>query len=1008
MESDSLLLSISFYGAKELSSDVEFAIPGVEMIGFQNEKSRNLENPYPGCLGRVVNLFDLGTSLAGDRLLTDKPHRDGSPLSRSQSDVSRMSPIGDQMEDKVIVSKLKGTASNRKSNGTPIKMLIAQEMTKEVQSKHNPPGVVAKLMGLDALPREQPDSASQRSHSRGSSRSHSCIPLGYWEQEHEFLDTQGQHEIHQYPEQNGYKDVYEIWQQSQKMNCGREKSSQKGRCNEATTEKKMALVRQKFMEAKRLATDEKLRQSKQFQDALEVLSSNRDLFLKFLQEPNSLYPPHLYELQPIHPFPETKRITVLRPSKMVDNNKFAVSGKNYEKETKNTTLVNQVNGWDKTIPCFSPRTANCKLDDPPTQPTRIVVLKPSPGKPHNIKAVTSPPSSSPRTLHGEGYYGDPEDSEARETREVAKEITRQMRENLSGHRRDETLLSSVFSNGYIGDESSFHKSENDYAAGNLSDSEVMSPASRHSWDYINRFGSPYSSSSFSRVSYSPESSVCREAKKRLSERWAMMVSNGSCQEPRYVRRSSSTLGEMLALSDIKKPVRSEEEVINEQQGARGSTSCLTTDLNKDDVSNSPRNLVRSKSVPVSSTVYGARLNVEVLDREVGKTDFPKDVAKARSGKSSFKGKVSSLFFSRNKKSSKEKPSQSKDGPQSAGVHAHSTSKSVDDRSQCDAKVGLEEGLSPCLPPKAASPDSIGFGSKQDITLHEAGFSVTRPLAPGIASENQDQPSPISVLEPPFEDDHTAIQFSSIKSNQHGAELPVHAIKSNLIDKSPPIGSIARTLSWGDSCVETATQYPSQPSAVPLGSKEEQGEWLFFVQRLLSAAGIDGEVQCVSFFDRWHSPDSPLDPSLRDKYVDVNDKETLQEGKRRQRKSTRKLVFDCVNAALVDIAGYGSGTCQRAIPCSGPKEMLQDQSSTAVVDQAWSLMKEWFSGDVRCVSSDGGDNNSLVVERVVRKEVVGKGWAEHLRLEIDNLGKEIEGKLLEEIVQEAVVQLTGKP
>nr|GMD13653.1 uncharacterized protein LOC109161751 isoform X1 [Ipomoea batatas] len=53
-------------------------------------------------------------------------------------------------------------------------------------------------------------------------------------------------------------------------------------------------------------------------------------------------------------------------------------------------------------------------------------------------------------------------------------------ENLAGHRRDETLLPSVFSNGYIGDESSFNKSENEYAAMNLSDSEVVSPMSKHS------------------------------------------------------------------------------------------------------------------------------------------------------------------------------------------------------------------------------------------------------------------------------------------------------------------------------------------------------------------------------------------------------------------------------------------------------------------------------------------------------------------------------------------------
>lgn len=65
--------------------------------------------------------------------------------------------------------------------------------------------------------------------------------------------------------------------------------------------------------------------------------------------------------------------------------------------------------------------------------------------------------------------------------------------------------------------------------------------------------------------------------------------------------------------------------------------------------------------------------------------------------------------------------------------------------------------------------------------------------------------------------------------------------------------------------------------------------------------------------------------------------------------------------------------------------------------------------MRCVSTidDGGDSDSLVVERVVRKEVVGNGWAEDMRLSRDNVGMEIEGKLLDELVREAVVELTGK-
>ena len=625
-----------------------------------------------------------------------------------------------------MVSEIRRT-SNRKSNGTPMKMLIAQEMSKEVDLKHNPPNVVAKLMGLDALPGRQPDPSPQKIHSNGYSQNispHSGMPSGFWQQEQGFFDKQMQSDARYCQDNNEYTDVYEFWQQSRKTNYVRDKSPQKGRHGDNANEKKMALVRQKFIEAKRLATDEKLRQSKEFQDALEVLSSNKDLFLKFLQEPNSLFTQHLYELQSVPTPPETKRITVLKPSKVMDDNKFAASGKKSEKQIRKPVQISRANGWEKNNPGYSPPFGHQKADECPAQPTRIVVLKPSPCKAHESKVIVSPPSSSPRILCDADFHGKPDDDEGRESREVAKEITRQMRENLSGHRRDETLLSSVFSNGYIGDESSFTKSENEFAVGNLSDSEVMSPTSRHSWDYINRFGSPYSSSSFSRVSYSPESSVCREAKKRLSERWAMMASNGSCQEQKHVRRSSSTLGEMLALSDIKRSVRLEEVDVCKEQDPRGSTSCVTSNLVKDEEAvSSPRNLVRSKSVPVSSTVYGARLNVEVLNPEVGKMHGPKELTKAKSAKSSFKGKVSSLFFSRSKKSSKEKSgaSQCKDESPSATAETlpvHTTPRKVcDDVSQCANDNGTEEGMSYGLrgsSSKASSPDLIGILSTQSI------------------------------------------------------------------------------------------------------------------------------------------------------------------------------------------------------------------------------------------------------------------------------------------------------
>ncbi|KAI3461014.1 hypothetical protein Pfo_017677 [Paulownia fortunei] len=950
----------------------------------QNGKNCNFEETYPGCLGRMVNLFELNIGASANRLLTDKPHRDGSPVSRSQSDVSLMSLSIDPIEEKVIVPEL-STFSNRKSNGTPMKMLIAQEMSKEVDSRRSPPNLVAKLMGLDALPQQEPDPAIPRSHFKGHPRSHSEIPISNWEQQNGFLH---------YVEPNEFKDVYEIRQQSQKF-------THKGKYNETTNDKKMALVRQKFVEAKRLSMDNKLRQSKQFQDALEVLNSNKDLFLKCLQEPNSVFSQQLYSLQSIPPPPETKRITVLRPSKMADSYNFAGARNREGKQMKKGAFV-QLNGLEKSYLGSSPP-ASWKNHESFTQPTRIVVLKPSLEKILDDKAVGSPQSQSAR-IHGEDVFGDVEDNENQESREVAKAITQQIREKLGRHHRDETLVSSVFSNGYVADESSFNKSEIEYPAGNLSDSEVTSPVSRHSWDYVNRLGSPYSSSSFSRASYSPESSVCREAKKRLSERWAMMASNGSCQEQRHVRRSSSTLGEMLALSEAKKAAMPGEEGSSNEE-PKDSNSLLISEQRADEnVDNSPRNLMRSKSVPVSSTQFGTSLNADISVSDKGKLEVPMEDRKARSVKSSFKGKVSSLFFSRNKKTIKDKSpgSETKDEFRSfPGEISSDRTASLVDKGPDHSSSGLLD------PSSKASSSNLIF--KQGMISPETRFSMPKPIASGNPGENQDQPSPISVLDPPFEEnEHAAKVFPHyVKPDRHGFELPLNPISSNLIDKSPPIGSIARTLSWDDSCMDTASSCPTKESLTTRGTDEEEREWFFFVKTLLSVAGLQGEVQSNSFLARWHSPESPLDPSLREKYIDLNDKETLHEAKRRQKRSMQKLVFDCVNAALVEIAGYGSDWGQRAIPCIEANNSIMENASSTMLDKVWAQMNAWFSGEFRCVLGDCGDENSLVVERVVRKEVVGKGWIENVRLERDNLGKEIEGQLLEELVLETVVELTGR-
>jgi hypothetical protein len=112
-----------------------------------------------------------------------------------------------------IVSDLMRASSNKKINGTPIKMLMDQEMSKEVVSKHTPPNVVAKLMGLEALPRGEHGLAVERSPGGDCSQhmcGHSGTSFNHWQLEDRFMDKEMLHEAHPSREQVAYKDIYEI------------------------------------------------------------------------------------------------------------------------------------------------------------------------------------------------------------------------------------------------------------------------------------------------------------------------------------------------------------------------------------------------------------------------------------------------------------------------------------------------------------------------------------------------------------------------------------------------------------------------------------------------------------------------------------------------------------------------------------------------------------------------------------------------------------------------------
>ncbi|XP_076905977.1 uncharacterized protein LOC143561892 [Bidens hawaiensis] len=397
----------------------------------------------------------------------------------------------------------------------------------------------------------------------------------------------------------------------------------------------------------------------------------------------------------------------------------------------------------------------------------------------------------------------------------------------------------------------------------------------------------------------------------------MLSLNRSGQEQRHVRRNSSTLGEMLALSNCKN----------------------TSDLNKNkghdvEADGIPENLMRLKPLPVSST--------EFLKGK--KDDDTKDLTMGKSQKSSlFKGNVSRLFFSRSQKSNKQKSQMSDD-------EFHESSRNN----------GMESALK----------------SNIIIKLCIIGYIVQ---GSGNANDNVDQPSPISVLESQLkDDDHTSTCSSTAKLNKIG----IDPNKYNLIDKSPPIGSISRIPALDHYAAGPVTPILGKTSTKLLSREEEEQECFLYVQTLLSAAGNNNAVHSDSVLARWHSPESPLDPSLRDRYMSLTDKEPVHQSKERHQRSFQRLVFDCVNEVLT------SGTCEHM--------------GKLTTDRVWGQMKEWISGEEMCDREE--DGGGAVVERVVRKEVESEVWMEDLRLENEDVKHEIQVKLVEQLVDDFVVEL----
>ncbi|KAK4772871.1 hypothetical protein SAY87_027890 [Trapa incisa] len=179
--------------------------------------------------------------------------------------------------------------SSRQPAGTPIKKLLEKEMSQETESRRRSQSVIARLMGLDV---PAPLQLARRSEKRYSDEPSVIAKVELVDRISPFSSCRSSRRSSK--DDQEFKDIFEVVEVSKKAEKTRFRPHQTARSN--ITSDEMAFIRQKFMEAKQLSTDDKLHNSKEFRDAIEVLDSNSDLLLRFLQRPDSLFRKHLNDL----------------------------------------------------------------------------------------------------------------------------------------------------------------------------------------------------------------------------------------------------------------------------------------------------------------------------------------------------------------------------------------------------------------------------------------------------------------------------------------------------------------------------------------------------------------------------------------------------------------------------------------------------------------------------------------------------------------------------------------
>ncbi|GAB2300512.1 hypothetical protein Dimus_034555 [Dionaea muscipula] len=979
--------------------------------------------------GKVVTGIDRSSErkpIPADRAQKGREERKKEYNIPKLSSNSTSRSTGRTTEDDVLTLHL-GQRTSGLLTGTVMKKLLAAEMSRDVDSRRRP-SVIARLMGLDGFPPPKQDEHKQ--HMRTCDNHHLKTASTLCHKYSKPFECQSH--MRNSKEQEQFKDVYEVAESSRILGEGCQLqvfSSSKHSQDE------MASCREKFIDVKQLFSYERFHDTKELNDALEVLDCNRDLLLKFLDQPDSEFAKHLHYLHDAreHLLGRDRGMkssafkhninAIGCQSGWEDSRKIDISFSHEHQDSLHRRFCHVHGANSQKFPHLP---AN-KKKDPSSIPTNIVVLKPNLAKLHSSSKQDSSHNvlsdfeacKEKDTRHGDiDLWGktrlhdglDMSGQHSRKNRLLPREITRQMKGkgsfnvSLNGYK------------GYSADESSLDLSGNDSSYD--SDTNYMLsnvPLHRRS----------RGEGSVSRYS---ESSVTREAKKRLSERWKMTQRSHEIE----LVGKGSTLGEMLAVPELEVRLSNVEAgsshdgfcKFNRKDGMAGSATHLGINC-KDGWKDKPvGRLSKSRSLPASSDYVGCTKNSWRHEAFMAERFLVPKEHMSRHGNKATRRHTSVTTRSRRSgpvyhqdrgirdvaefqldMNENESSFGDDNSPDVKAVISETPTRVIDASLITDAVVGLEPGSFPesltSTDEQIAVSEFPGDVLVQDEScstdLHE---SMTKE--PSMKCEIEDsacsqcpaseqelpgtikeagQPSPNSILEASFMEDLSSGSecFERVHAELHGLrrQLQLLKLESEAYDEEPMLISSEE---------DDAREGSSKPSEAR-GLLDDQSSWVSsYLFDVLADSGFD-DMDPEVLEATWHSAGYLIAhwifERLEKKYSDQETNSRVE----------RRLLFDRINSGMTEILNQ----------VTDPHPWVNCRKRTVASPPRWD--KDWIRVAL-CELLKWQEEEGVEIENAFHLQVLESRDLKWMDLgdQIDGVGREIEKQLIDELVGDFVNHL----